>query len=858
MAHRPLVVIISSFIIGISLDNFVDMPVYLVLPATLTILLVYIASFILRLKGCEMLLILVTILAGISYHHYRFTTYAVDNISCIIEGKKIPVRLRGVIITTPITKNLPNPPLSSIKQSKKVSAFLLQVELIEMNEQSKYGPEANTTKKLDSHSEQKRWKKVIGTIKVKVYPANREERMLISKNNWISSGLKYGDRIEMMGHISRPHLPRNPAQFNYKKYLQRQNPRIDAVAAIISGENIKLISVNNGNYFISFIYKLKKRLNTIVNKNIRAENAFLVNSILLGDREGVPEKLMDSFLKTGTIHFLAISGLHVGILIVSLHCFLRLIRVNTKLLAIIIIIFTITYASVTGMKTPITRAGIMVAAYYGAYIFNRRWDLTNSIAVAVFVILLVNPSELFNVGFQLSVSALLGIIYFSGRTENFFWKSTLLVEKLQAKEERNEIWYWLKIYCRKTLCVSLAAWMAVMPLIAHYFHICTPMSVIFNIIVFPLIWLILVIGFIVLILGLVFPLIVYPFAWLVSYSAVLLEGLVITLSTSIKAFFYTSGPAWLWIFVYYLVLVSIVLRERIKIKRAHILILILIVANIYVLSGFYNGNRNQLKLTCFDVRHGASIFIQFPNGKNMLYDTGTWNNFDVGKFIVAPYLWQEGIKKIDTIVISHEHGDHCNGIPSIIERFKVGRVFVNKYFLQSGNKQELLNLMAKKNIKIGLIANGMEIDGYAPAGITVLNPPDKDVLEQKDLMKNQLAVNDTSSVLLIEYSGYKILLCADIDEPGIEYILSRDIDINADIIQVPHHGGANSKTEDLIRSVKPKHAIINGTVKLASKLTLEAYNKHGAKLYKTYEDGAITFTITEDGIQASTFIQSIE
>ena len=88
--------------------------------------------------------------------------------------------------------------------------------------------------------------------------------------------------------------------------------------------------------------------------------------------------------------------------------------------------------------------------------------------------------------------------------------------------------------------------------------------------------------------------------------------------------------------------------------------------------------------------------MEFPNGKNMLFDTGTKSNYDVGEFVVAPFLRQKGIKKIDTIVISHEHDDHCNGIPSIIERFKVGNVFVNKFFLQSGSKVELLKLLYRK------------------------------------------------------------------------------------------------------------------------------------------------------------------
>jgi competence protein ComEC len=254
------------------------------------------------------------------------------------------------------------------------------------------------------------------------------------------------------------------------------------------------------------------------------------------------------------------------------------------------------------------------------------------------------------------------------------------------------------------------------------------------------------------------------------------------------------------------------------------------------------------------VRHGTSFFIQFPGGKNMLFDTGTKSNYDVGKFIVVPFLQQKGIKKIDAVVISHEHEDHCNGIPSIVKRFRVGNVFVNKFFLQSGNRIELLKLFKEENAKTGLVADGLEIKGYDPAKIMVFNPPDNDMLRNEGSPIENLSINDSSSVLLIDYKGYRILLCADIGKRGIETLLSGKDSLDADVIQVPHHGGFCEKTEDLLKRVRPKHAIISGSAKDISPSTIEIYQKHGVSLFKTDEDGAVTFTIDEDGIKVSKFL----
>ena len=297
-----------------------------------------------------------------------------------------------------------------------------------------------------------------------------------------------------------------------------------------------------------------------------------------------------------------------------------------------------------------------------------------------------------------------------------------------------------------------------------------------------------------------------------------------------------------------------ILRNKFKVKIAYMLILTLIILNIFSFLGLFGRTQDGLRLTCFDVKHGASFFIQFPGGKNMLFDTGTKSNYDVGKFIVVPFLQQKGIKKIDTVVISHEHDDHCNGMPSIVKRFRVDNVFVNKFFLQSGNRVELLRLFKEEKAKTGLVADGQEIKGYEPAKIMVLNPPDKDMLRNEGFPIKNLSINDSSSVLLIDYKGYRILLCADIGVRGIEALLSSENDLDIDVIQVPHHGGFCEKTEDLLKRASPKYAIINGTVKDISPSTIETYQKHGVSLFKTHEDGAVTFTIDEDGIKVSKFL----
>ncbi len=870
MTHRPLVGITVFFTIGVFINYLIRIPFNFVFIAAFIFLLlcIVLCTFDTRQNGVYLAmplaptkfywgwvekqaksgvfaLFILIFLTGISYHHLRFSSNTRNNISNFINTEKFSVRIRGTIILPPVNKTLSGSELTSVKHRREMSAFLLRAEAIESMPES-----------VMNGTILQKWENVTGVVKINVYPTKQEE--VTKESNFVLNELKYGDSLELIGTISIPSTSRNSGQFDYKQYLRRQNPRVDAVVSVVSISNIKTLSEGHGNSFYAFAYGLKKKLSTVLENNIKKRSRPLISSILLGNRDKVPENLIDGFLKTGTIHFLAISGLHVGILVVSLHYLLRLLRFNTKCIALIIILIVFLYAAITGMKPPILRAGIMVATYYGAFIINRRWDLSNSIAAAVFLILLINPSDLFNVGFQFSILAVLGIVFTSNRFENFFWKSTLLVERLQVKEERNQVWFQIKIYCRKTFCVSMGAWIAVMPLIMYYFHIVTPLNVLLNIIIFPLVWLILVGGFIVLITGLVSSVLATPFVWLISFSEIALEKLILLFSTTIKTFFYTTTPLLIWIVIYYLVVMLFILRERLKIKLAYMIIATLVITNIFVFSGLSGRSPEGIKLTCFDVRHGASFFIQFPNGKNMLYDTGTRGNYDVGKFVVAPYLWSQGIKKIDTVVISHEHEDHCNGIPSIINRFRVDNVFVNKFFLQTGHKIDLLTLFAEEKIKTGVLANGLEIKGYEPAEILVLNPPDKDSLRDKGFLVDNISINDSSTVLRVEYLDYRILLCADIGEKGIKMFLSgkgsSNVDMSVDIIQVPHHGGFIVNTGDLIKNTNPTHAIINGIEKDIATPTIADYQRRGVRLHKTYESGAISFIINKEGINVSKFL----
>ena len=336
MTHRPLVGITTFFAIGIFTNYFVGIPPFIVLPAIFLTIIVYTFLFIFYARqnaagpvrsGVLTLLILI-FLTGILYHHYRFNSSTGNNISNIISTEKIPIRLRGVVVSQPTDKFVPGLPLSSgVKHRKKMSNFLLRVEAVECTSRDETARHTTTrTAYLEDFGRKtklREWRNISGVIKVNVYPTMQEEKTLPDKWPYLSDELNYGDKVELTCKISTPSTSRNPGQFDYKNYLKKQKPRIEAIASVLSAKNIKVLSEGNGNCFFTFVYNLKKQLSAVIERHVKERSIPLVNSILLGDREKVPVNLMDGFLQTGTIHFLAISGLHVGILVISLHYSLR-------------------------------------------------------------------------------------------------------------------------------------------------------------------------------------------------------------------------------------------------------------------------------------------------------------------------------------------------------------------------------------------------------------------------------------------------------------------------------------------------------------------------------------------------------
>ncbi len=336
---------------------------------------------------------------------------------------------------------------------------------------------------------------------------------------------RYGDRLIVKGTMRNPkwfgsahHRSNHPelaegqirnsksqkTHFNYGEYLERQN----IFALINTRENNVIILSHdyNSNPIMRYIYSLREKLkNQIIEKMPIDAGAFL-RAILLGDRSELPKHIQRSFKNSGTMHILAISGLHIALISIVIINLLKILRIKREVSYIFTMLFLILVALIALSMPSVVRAVTMACIFLTGLIIGRRADVYNSLGAAAIFILIKNPKDLFNVGFQLSFLAVFSILYLVPRAMGLI---------------KNDMNFYVKRYFFTPLLVSISAWLGTAPLIFYYFKIITPVAIIANLFIIPALFASLLAGMAFLLLGWV-PFLETPF---VALSNILIHTL---------------------------------------------------------------------------------------------------------------------------------------------------------------------------------------------------------------------------------------------------------------------------------------------------------------------------------------------
>lgn len=300
--------------------------------------------------------------------------------------------------------------------------------------------------------------------------------------------LNYGDNLTLLGNLTRPYNFKSIGQ-GYKDYLGRAG--IHLIMRLKDPRQIIRRPGFGGSRLISASFWLRSRMEEVINRNLADLPASLLSAMILGQRRDVPWLVNDSMIRSGTVHILVVSGFNVGIVAFSINLLLKILRIPRKGRIILAIICLLVYCAITGSSNPVIRATVMGIVFLTAYLLKRDPDIYNSLAGAALFILIINPRQLFDIGFQLSFISVLAIVY-------LYPKLKALI-RLQAC--KNKVWRFIGEGC----LVSLSAWLGTLGIIAFNFGIIAPVTILANILLVPLATVITLCGFTLVLSGLIYP-----------------------------------------------------------------------------------------------------------------------------------------------------------------------------------------------------------------------------------------------------------------------------------------------------------------------------------------------------------------
>jgi len=655
-----------------------------------------------------------------------------------------------------------------------------------------------------------------------------------------------GDRVRVFGRLIRSSPPTNPGQFDFSQHYRRQ--RLLAFVHVYDVESVEILERADFSFY-RLRSSLRRRLDRLIWYYVGPAEAPFASAILLGNRQQMEKERRDKFVETGTVHLLAISGLHVGILAGAFLVLLRLPFFSRKQCLLATIVFVVFYAWLVEFRPPVTRASILIVLYcIGRWVGVQGFSL-NLLAAAAVLVLMLNPADLFGIGPQLSF---LAVATLTIGAEMIFWpRPEDPLQRLIANTRSYPVKCWNDFWrnARTAALVSFAIWLVALPLVANRFHVVAYSSVYVN----PLLLLPITLGLYgglgILVFGWWCPPIARLSGWFCERNLTLIEWVVSGVQANSFSHQWTAGPTDLSAVAFYVGL-ALIANQVPRAKYGRWVVSFFALWFVFgwwlpeKIARYHDGEK--LVCTFIDVGHGSSVVIQFPNGENWLYDGGALGAANYGSDSLAGVLWESRIGHIDTIVISHADVDHFNALPGIVEKFSVGRVLMSRRMRESdsGAVRRLLDKFKSLNIPVEEIKLGDQFQLGPQASVRVLAPTLEGFGEND---------NADSVVMLVEHGGRRLLLPGDLEKTGLDYLLQQAT-IDCDVVMAAHHGSGNSAPEQFMEWASPEYVIISGGSK---RVTAAMEERFAATLgpgltrravLRTDRDGAVRVRSDQNGI----------
>ncbi len=632
--------------------------------------------------------------------------------------------------------------------------------------------------------------------------------------------------------------PTNPGQFDVAEKNRRQGilvrGRTDTAAQI---QFIHTESIMRIDRWLAWIVV---KADIAFHRYVAFGQAELASALVLGQREQVEWEMQETLLSTGTIHMLAISGMHIEMVAVSVFYACLALNIGRRRTLLTTMLIVVAYSLLCGGNPPVARAAIVVVVLGICRWIGKNTNALNLLGLAGVVILLYRPSYWLEIGTQLSFLAVMILILWQRNlpTSGTSQALDILIEQSQSTWRR-----WLNFggrWCSEMLHSSFWVWWLTAPLVLFRFHVVSPIAVVLNLVLWIPLLSALLSGLLLLGLGWLGPWIGYPLGWLCGGSLAITDWVVRTADRISFGHFWLPAPSLNWVITFYVGLfVSLLFgfgnRVRFALLAVSTVWMIVAVGPAFLakwgmIRQVEAGTEDTLSLTFIDVGHGTSVLIRTPSGRVWMYDAGRLGNAQRSFQGIADVLWYERIVKLDGLFLSHSDSDHFNAISGLSARFVIDRIITPAATLKASDEalQDMFRRVRAVGVPVEIRNEGESIEDE---GVTfsILHPPPEGMTGSD---------NANSMCLLIEYAGHTILLPGDLEKSGMERLIAKTAR-ETTLMMAPHHGSLSESPAKLLEWSRPKVVVVSGGTRARNPRVREVYENGDRIVLVTALDHAV-------------------
>lgn len=655
-----------------------------------------------------------------------------------------------------------------------------------------------------------------------------------------------GDRFRAVVRLVAPRRAMNPGEFDAAAYA-RGDRRL-AILRARSGTGLQVIQRAAPFSCRKALDALRRHGRELLHRHIDPAQAGLAAAVLLGLREEVGFEQTETFMVAGAVHVLSISGFHVATLAGALLVVIRLLVLPRKLGMALLAGVTVLYTLLTDAEPPAVRAAILILTYCTGTALGRPALGLNAWAMALLVVVGLNPADLFRTGPQLSFLSVLAMSWAASAFRLYRDRQDVLPKLAWgAQPWPRRALGTLGLWLEQMTLMALAVWVATVPLVLARFHLLSPAALVVGTVLWAPMAAALWMGFGILALGWWVPGLGAALGWCCRACLALVQWTLQIACQVPGSHFWLPGPDEWWLAGLYGGGALIAAGVGLRLPRRWTLALACAWTAVGLAPSWMGRAEPALRVAFLAMEHGCAVVMRLPGGSTVVYDAGRLLAPESALRSVSAALWHQGVTRIDALIVSHADADHFNAVPGLLARFSIKAVFVSERMFERADPAVALleQAIRRHHVPVHTIAGGDVFSDRAGCRLEVLHPP-----SGKDFGSD----NANALVMAVEYGGQRLLLTGDVSPPGLYHLLAEPAQ-GCTVLLAPHHGSRRSNPPGLVEWCRPGLVVISGSRRFDGGQSKESYHSAGVHVLHTAHEGAVFVTVDSRGQwTASTFL----